>query len=248
MWLPIVTVFFLPVLSHLINGDFCHVRPTSVTCPSLSSAAKVPYVCQNVYVVCFFHPDLFPCLLSNEPHSPRGSEPKPHAIYIDRTAGSLPAKAVRDGADRGKGRGNYHGNFRLNQAKLSLCSLLFSLLSWSTSFVFDPWEWRVARSGQMKRQTKHNCVAFNFCFQIFFKVWQLFRSTPLEHTSSPQLQLNSWHFYNSTRMHDYPSKSSSTDFSLLWCWTKPTCYCKTNFFVFLPPSFCSLAPVATVLL
>lgn len=32
----------------------------------------VPYVCQNVYVVCFFRPDLFPCLLSNEPRSPRG--------------------------------------------------------------------------------------------------------------------------------------------------------------------------------
>lgn len=58
------------------NTDFCHVRPTSVTCSSLSSRAMVPYVCQNVYVVCFFRPDLFPCLPSNEPHSPRGSEPK----------------------------------------------------------------------------------------------------------------------------------------------------------------------------
>lgn len=56
--------------------DFCHVRPTSVTCSSLSSQAMVPYVCQNVYVVCFFRPDLFPCLPSNEPRSPRGSEPK----------------------------------------------------------------------------------------------------------------------------------------------------------------------------
>lgn len=52
----------------------------------------VPYVCQNVYAVCFFQPDLFLCFLSNEPRSPRGSEPKPHAIYTDWTAGALPAK------------------------------------------------------------------------------------------------------------------------------------------------------------
>lgn len=88
----------LPLLSHFKrDSDFCHVRPTSVTCSSLSSPAMVPYVCQNVYVVCFFQPDLFPCLLSNEPHSPRGSELMPHAIYTDRTAGALPAKAARDG-------------------------------------------------------------------------------------------------------------------------------------------------------
>lgn len=98
-WLP----FFH--LSHFqLDSDFCHVRPTSVTCSSLSSPAKVPYVCQNVYVVCFFRPDLFPCLLSNEPRSPRGSEPKPHAIYTDRTAGALPAKAARDEGGRGMGR------------------------------------------------------------------------------------------------------------------------------------------------
>lgn len=52
----------------------------------------VPYVCQNVYAVCFFQPDLFLCFLSTEPRSPRGSEPKPRAIYTDWTAGALPAK------------------------------------------------------------------------------------------------------------------------------------------------------------
>lgn len=47
-----------------------------VTCQArqwlLPREAMVPYVCQKVYVVCFFWPDLFPCLLSNEPRSPLG--------------------------------------------------------------------------------------------------------------------------------------------------------------------------------
>lgn len=97
----------------------CHVRPTSVTCPPLSSPAMVPYVCQNVYAVCFFQPDLFLCLVSNEPRSPRGSELKPRAIYTDRTAGALLAKEAR------VGERNYHGRFRLNQALDN--SLCFSL-------------------------------------------------------------------------------------------------------------------------
>lgn len=121
----------LPLSSHFKrDSDFSHVRPTLLTCSSLSSTAMVPYVCQNVYVVCFFRPDSFPCLLSDEPRSPRGGEPMPHAIYTDWTAGALPAKAVRDEGS-GEGRGNYHRNFRLNQAfEMSLCflSLLISLL------------------------------------------------------------------------------------------------------------------------
>lgn len=108
-----IPIFFMPLHNHSwskYNTDFCHVRPTSVTCSLLSSPAMVPYVCQNVYAVCFFQPDLFLCLLSNEPRSPRGSELKPHAIYTDWTAGALLAKEVW------VGERNYYGRFRLNQA------------------------------------------------------------------------------------------------------------------------------------
>lgn len=91
---------FLSCHIFTCNSDFCHVRPTPLTCSSLSYPAMVPYVSQNVCAVCFFQPDLFPCLLSNEPRFPRGSEPKLHAIYTEWTAGALPAKAGRDGGFR----------------------------------------------------------------------------------------------------------------------------------------------------
>lgn len=109
----------LPLLSHFQHdGDFSHVSPTSLTCSSLSSSAMVPYVCQNVYAVCFFQPDLFPCLLSNEPRSPRGSEPKPHAICTEWTAGALPAivgGVGRVGGVQSMGE-EIIRNFRFNQA------------------------------------------------------------------------------------------------------------------------------------
>lgn len=115
------------------------MRPTSLTCPSLSYPAKVPYVCQNVYVVCFFPPDLFPCLLSNEPRSPRGSEPKPHAIYTDRTAGALPAKAARDGGVGGwVEKLSWKLQVKPSVGNVSLFSFFLTLLFSSSSFVFLP--------------------------------------------------------------------------------------------------------------
>lgn len=154
--------FWLSVcfLSHFErDSSFCHVRSTSVTCTSLSSPAMVPYVCQNVYVVCFFRPDSFPCFLSNEPRSPRGSEPKPHAIYTDRTAGALPAKAARD-----EEVGGWVENLSWKlQVKPSVSNV--SLFTFFDSFVFLcvtfslPWvstEWPgqvMFGSGQLHRPT-----------------------------------------------------------------------------------------------
>lgn len=87
-----------------------HVRRDKVTCTSSSSSAMAPYVCQNVYVVCFFQPDLCPSH-SSEPHSPRRRS-ELHAIYKELAAGALPAKLWQLG---GLG-GNNHGSFRLIQA------------------------------------------------------------------------------------------------------------------------------------
>lgn len=86
------------------------MRRDKVTCTSSSSSAMVPYVCRNVYVVCFFQPDLCPSH-SSEPHSPRRRS-ELHAIYKELAAGALPAKLWQLG---GLG-GNNHGSFRLIQA------------------------------------------------------------------------------------------------------------------------------------
>lgn len=126
--------FVQPLSWFKCSTDFCHVRPNSVTCSPLSSPAMVPYVCKNVYAVCFFQPDLILCLLSNEPRSPRGSKLKPHAIYTDWTAGALLAKEVW------VGERNYHGRFRLNQAlDNSLCfffQFFFKLCFFILAIVF----------------------------------------------------------------------------------------------------------------
>lgn len=124
--------FVQPLSWFKCSTDFCHVRPNSVTCSPLSSPAMVPYVCKNVYAVCFFQPDLILCLLSNEPHSPRGSKLKPHAIYTDWTAGALLAKEVW------VGERNYHGRFRLNQALVNSLCFFFQFFFKLSVFSFLP--------------------------------------------------------------------------------------------------------------
>lgn len=147
------------LLSHFkCDSSFCHVRPTSVTCFSLSSPTMVPYVCQNVYVVCFFQPDSFPCFLSNEPRSPRGSEPKPHAIYTDRTAGALPAKAVRDEEVEGwVEKLTWKLQVNPSVGNVSLFTLFFPLSSSSPSVSFSQ---GCPRIGQVRSCTDHiSCTA-----------------------------------------------------------------------------------------
>lgn len=94
----------------MLADSLIHVRQVKVTCTSFSSAAMVPYVCWNVYVVCFFQHDLCPSD-SSEPHSPRrGSEL--HAIYKELAAGALLAKLWQEVVWVGANR----GSFRLIQA------------------------------------------------------------------------------------------------------------------------------------
>lgn len=134
--------------------DFCHVRPTSVTCSSLSSRAMVPYVCQNVYVVCFFRPDLFTCLPSNEPRSPSGSEPKASRYLYRPNSWGPPSQSSEGWLEKLSWKLQVKpsvGNFSLF-IPLVFFSLFFfsSLQSSSPSFVFLSWVSTVAKSGRVQ--------------------------------------------------------------------------------------------------
>lgn len=111
---------------------FCHVRPTSVTCSPLSSPAMVPYVCQNVYVVCSFRPDLFPCLPSNEPgFSLGGSEPKASRYLYRRNSWGPPSQSGQGWLEKLSQKLQVKpsvGNFSLFSPSLSLSSFYLASL------------------------------------------------------------------------------------------------------------------------
>lgn len=104
------TTAWLPVVTFLIGRLSDPREANKVTCTSSSSSVMVPYVCQNVYVVCFFQPDLCPSH-SSEPHSPRRRS-ELHAIYKELAAGALPAKLWQLGGEWW----DNHRSFRLIQA------------------------------------------------------------------------------------------------------------------------------------
>lgn len=123
-----------------------------------------------------------------------------------------------------------------------------------------PWVRRVAGSGQPKHWTKHLSLIWILCgfpfFLDFFFSLQLSLSSLFEHTSSPQLQLKSWPFYNLTRKLHFLSSRNSTHLVLLLRWTKLTCCGKTELFVLRSfysallllwwLSYCELQPVTAV--
>lgn len=210
----------------------------------------VPYVCQNVYVVCFFRADSFPCFLSNEPRSPRGSEPKPHAIYTDRTAGALPAKAVRDEEVGGwVEKLSWKLQVKPSVGCVSLFPFFcFTLSSSSPSFSFSPG--CPERPGQVKLSSGHlHCLtnithSFESCFTSpsshFFIALLIFNSLCswcfflfLSDTRFlSHFQLKSLLFWTEYKKVDFPSNCASTHFVLLLRRTKPACCYKTELFVF----------------
>lgn len=130
---------------------FCHVRPTSVTCSPLSSPAMVPYVCQNVYVVCFFRPDLFPCLPSDEPgFSPGGSEPKASRYLYRRNSWGPPSQSGQGWLEKLSQKLQVKpsvGNFSLFSLSPSVYFFLYISAVFLVSSVFLSW---VSGSGQVR--------------------------------------------------------------------------------------------------
>lgn len=229
----------------------------------------VPYVCQNVYVVCFFRPDSFPCFLSNEPRSPRGSEPKPHAIYTDRTAGALPAKAVRD-----EEVGGWVEKLLWKlQVKPSVRNVsLFTFFFFLDSFVFLsvifflPWvstelpgQARIRSAAPSdKHQSFESCVTSLYslffialficvCVCVFNSLCSWCFSS-LTHTFSPCFQLKQLAVLDRTRKVDFPLQLRSNTFCSFVAPDKADLLLQNWAFCISFPFFCSVAPVVPVLL
>lgn len=136
---------------------------------------------------------------------------------------------------------------------MSLCSLFFTLLSCSPSFVSIPWVSRVVRSGCVQLRSTgppdkhHSLVCHPICSHIFISLFfSLFIFTlqlmffsafsPSETHFLPPLPIKELAILDWTRKVDFPSNCSSTHFVPLLHRTKPTCCYKTELFVFLPLS------------
>lgn len=205
---------------------------------------------------------------SNEPRSPRGSKPKPHAIYTGRTAGALPAKAW-EGDGPGEGERNYHGNFRLNQALaiLFFCPLFSVSTSSTASFVFFSWVSSVSWSGpghvgssQLPGQTslsRLNPISSSIPLFISLSISVSFHSLccrcfrSLKHTFFPRSQWKSWTVLDGVRKRPFSLQLHLSTFCsfvmpdkadlLLQNWA----FCVSSLF-FSPLS--SVAPAVPVLL
>lgn len=260
---------FHPCLCFPLHPS-CHIESAAVTSATWGPLqSHVPHfhpqrwshMFVKMCMLCAFSSPICSHLFfSNEPRSPRGSKPKPHAIYTGRTAGALPAKAW-EGDGPGEGERNYHGNFRLNQALAILflsslfclhvfhCVVCLLLLGVQRVLVRS-WSCRVIPAARTNiTQPLESHFLFNPSFYLFvyfcvfsFSLLPMF-SLPQTHFLSPLSMKELNCFGRSEKKAIFPPTALEHILLLCYAGQSRPAVAKLSFLcffsLFLPPQLCS---------